>query len=110
MYNQDEYFTYISRVSSFVFSVAIGVGCKVAFRASKEIVKNKEVLTSIGMALFVGYIIDQIATQYGAIALRGVFVSVSALISESIVKYWFDNDSNILKRILNVIFKSNGDK
>ena len=99
---------FIMRVVSFLFAVALGVGGKLAFRAKTHNIKKREIITSIFMALLIGYWVDQIATEYGFIRLRGVCVSASALVSESIVQYWFSNDNSIIKDIMNVILRKNG--
>ncbi len=95
----------IDDILIWLFQVLLGVGTKLALESRTKTLTRKYVLTSFIIASFVGYITDRLCTKWGYDSLRGVAVSIMALLSESIVRYFTQNATRILDTIVNAILK-----
>lgn len=78
-------------VAIFILQISLGVGAKIAFESKKRSITIKYVLSSFIIACFVGYVTDRFCTKQGWENVRGIAVPVMALISESFVKYLYEN-------------------
>ncbi len=76
-------------IESFLFLIAIvlGNGALLAFKASKRVVKVKELFLSFVIAMFVGAIIHITATNFQLYNWRFLFVLSGAFLSEWILKW-----------------------
>ena len=107
--NVDYYVTF-ERIISFVFAVLIGSGVKLGYKAQSAKLNSGYVFFVISCAMLVGYWIDVYATSKGWIGARGALVSGGALVSESIISYFFTNDSSIIDDIKDILIKKLGGK
>lgn len=98
------------RVVSFVFAVLVGSGVKLGYKAQTQKLKPSYIFFVVACAMLVGYWVDVYATSKGWVSMRGALVSGAALVSESLISYFFSNDSSILNDIKDVFFKRLGGK
>lgn len=98
------------RLISFVFAVLVGSGVKLGYKAQKSKLSFAYVFFVIACAMLVGYWIDVYATAKGWVEMRGAMVSAGALISESLISYFFANDGTIWDDIRGVFIKRLGGK
>jgi hypothetical protein len=98
------------RLISFVFAVLVGSGVKLGYKAQTTKISFRYVFFVVACAMLVGYWIDVYATSKGWIEMRGAMVSAGALISESLISYFFKNDNSIWDDLKSVFIKRLGGK
>ena len=107
-FKEAEIIKQIKAVFTFFAPIFLGAGAKLALDSRSQKLTFGYVFANMIMACFVGYIADTVATHYNMIALRGVIVSVSALLASSFVKYLVSNDTSIIVNVMKKILPSNG--
>lgn len=105
-----DWYVSFERIISFVFAVLVGSGVKLGYKAQTTKLKGNYVFFVIFCAMLVGYWIDVYATSKGWVSARGALVSGGALISESLISYFFTNDSSIWDDIKSIFIKRLGGK
>ncbi len=96
--NKDIY-SNLERIISFVFAVLVGSGVRLGYKSQEYNLKTKYVIFVFSCALLVGYWVDIYATYKGWVGARGAMVSAAALVSESLVSYFFTNEKTIFDDI-----------
>lgn len=83
---------------------SFGVATKLAYESRLKNLSKKYIFTALIMSCFVGYLCDIGCTYYGLITFRGPIVALGALVSESLISFFFQNDKSIIKGIVARIF------
>lgn len=103
-----DWYANIERIISFVFAIFVGIGVRLGYKAQSIKIKGSYVIFVVFCAMLVGYWIDVYVTSKGWIAGRGALVSGGALISESLISYFFTNDGTIWDDIKSIFIKRLG--
>lgn len=81
-----------------------GAAVKIAYELRVNKVSWSLILTSLVIASFVGWVADAVCGYYELVKFRGVIIAVSAMGSDSLLKFFFKNDENIFKAVLFRVF------
>lgn len=110
IFNTADFYANFERIISFAFAVMVGSGVKLGYKSQKQKLKWNYIIFVFCCATLVGYWIDVYATSKGWISGRGALVSAGALISESLISYFFTNDKTIWDDIKSIFIKRLGGK
>mgnify|MGYP003543935156 FL=1 len=91
-----EYYLEIKYTINWIMSVTFGAGVSYMFKNRDNPFDWSKALTTVLGACLLGYVADITCTNLHYDSWRGVIVSLSALISSSIIEWFFNNDSTIL--------------
>lgn len=100
----------IKDILAWLLPSILGVATLLAFKSSTEKITFRRIIRALIIGIFIGYGADTFCSKYNILLIRGFLIAVSGMISESILQFFFKNDSKIFKSMILRIFNIDIDK
>ena len=97
-----DYYLEIKYGINWIISVIFGAGVSYVFKNRDKPFDWYKAITTVLGACLLGYIADITCTNLHYDNWRGVIVSLSALISSSVIEWFFNNEKNVISDLWNV--------